>query len=478
MDQKREKGNRSFSLVVTSVLCLVASPVWAAEVTVPVRETGPVSEVNLVRLEDLIQRARERSPEILAMKADWLAQKKRVWIDSSLPDPMGEYDLMGSDRETRVGPEMQRFVISQDIPFPWKLYEKGKMAHEEARAVYQRYRAIERDILNQITKLYYELYFVDASIEVIEEIKELLKNFENVAQARYGNLSGSQRDVAKAQAEVSMSLEKLFMLRQEREKVVAMIHAFLDEDPMSSMGKAVLPSEKPKLEHSLVELVNLAVQNRQEIKEMEAMAAKSKHGKRLAKLAYIPDLSIGFEYIRVGGGTTTEEMDGQDQWMFPLRINIPLWQNRIIPEIQEAQKRQEAAQARLVQAKNETFYEVKEAYYRFDAARKISELYDTAIVPQAKLALSADQAGYESGKSGFLDLLDSERVYLNAKLTHVQFFTEALKSHADLVRATGLDLSSLRAPEGRSNPEAEIASSPPKAAPRNDVPTGSEGIEP
>jgi outer membrane protein TolC len=71
---------------------------------------------------------------------------------------------------------------------------------------------------------------------------------------------------------------------------------------------------------------------------------------------------------------------------------------------------------------------------------KISELYETAVIPQANLALSADKAGYEGGTSDFLNLLDSERVFLNAKLTHVQFFTEALKSHADLVRATGLDL--------------------------------------
>jgi hypothetical protein len=35
--------------------------------------------------------------------------------------------------------------------------------------------------------------------------------------------------------------------------------------------------------------------------------------------------------------------------------------------------------------------------------------------------------------------LDSERVYLNAALTEIEIFTEAVKSYADLVRATGLD---------------------------------------
>ena len=93
-----------------------------------------------------------------------------------------------------------------------------------------------------------------------------------------------------------------------------------------------------------------------------------------------------------------------------------------------------------IAAKNQTFFEVKDAYYRFQSAAKIADLYAAAIIPQAKLALSADQAGYEGSKAGFLDLLDSERVYLNAKLSGIQFQAETLKAYADLLWATGLDL--------------------------------------
>jgi outer membrane protein TolC len=235
-----------------------------------------------------------------------------------------------------------------------------------------------------------------------------------------------------------MSLEKLYKLKQERESVAAMINSLLDQDPMTPIGKATLP-EKPTLKLSLIELVNLAVENRQEIKEAEAIVSKSSHNKRLAQLAYIPDLNVGFEYTWVKSGTTTDPMDGRDSWMFPLRFTVPIWQNRIIPEIQEAGEMLKANQAKLLSAKNAAFFEVKDAYYRYDAAMKVADLYEDAVIPQAQLALSADQAGYEANKSDFLNLLDSERVYLNAKLSKIQFFTEALKGYSDLVRATGLD---------------------------------------
>jgi outer membrane protein, heavy metal efflux system len=401
------------------------------------------SQTRPISLDRLIQAAKERNPEIIAAKAEWLAAKKRIWIDTSLPDPMAGYDIMGGMTETRVGPQEQRFMVSQEIPFPLKLYEKGKIASSEAKAAFQKYQAIKRDVLNDLTKFYYELYFVDASIETIEEIKEILKRFEGVAQSRYANLSGGQRDVAKAQAEVSMSLEKLFVLRQQRESIAAMINAIMDQDPMTELGRAELP-EKPVLDQSLMELINLAVANRQEIKEMEAMVAGSKHKKRLAALQFIPDIDVGFQYTAVGSGSTMSPENGKDSWMFPLRINLPIWFNKNVPQVQEAQNMLGADRARVQAAKNTSFYEVKDAYYRFDSATKLVELYEVALIPQAKLALSSDQAGYEGGKSDFLNLLDSERVYLNAKLAYIRFLTESLKSYSDLARAAGLDLNDVQ----------------------------------
>jgi outer membrane protein TolC len=394
-----------------------------------------------LRLPDLIQQALEKNPEIAAAKAEWLASKKAILASWALPDPMGGYDIMGSMVETAAGPQEQNFMISQEIPFPAKLWEKRKEAKAESQAVYARYRAFERDITNKLTQLYYQLYYIDASLDTLVEVKELLKKIEGVAQARYSNLSGTQRDVAKAQTEFSMNLEKFYTLQQQRESVAAQMNALLDQDPMTAIGKAML-LPKPVVDRSLVELINLAVQNRQEIKEAEAMAAKTRYSKRLAQLAYFPDVNVGFQYTQVG--KDMPEQSGKDTWMFPLRFDIPLWQNRIIPEIQEAKKLEEAQKAKLLGVKNQTFFEVKDAFYRFTSASKIADLYEVAIVPQSKLALSADQAGYESGKTDFLDFLDSERVYLNAKLSQVQFYTEALKAYADLSWATGLDLSNAK----------------------------------
>ncbi len=412
------------------VISLLGTNIFAAETPL----------VPTVKLEDLMEAAKARNPDVIAVKADWLAGRKRILIDSSLEDPMGGYDIMGAMTETRVGPQKNRFTISQQVPFPVKLWEKGKMAADEAHAALARYQATERDVLNELRKLYYGLYEIDASLQALEEVKDVLKKAESLAEARYSNLNGTQRDVAKAQAEVSMSLEKIFMLEHERAVITSRIRALLDEeDILEEIGRASQP-EKPVLRHSLMELLNLGVQKRQEIQEMEALVSKSRRAKRLAQWSFVPDVNIGFEYTQVGSGDTSDPMDGRDSWMIPLRVNLPLWFHRNVAEIQEAEQKLEASQARLAKAKAGTADQIKQAYHTFISASKISELYETAVIPQAKLALSADQASYESGKGDFLELLDSERVYLNAKLSRIRIFSEMLKSYSDLVRAAGLDL--------------------------------------
>lgn len=429
-------------VLISSVsMALVSGPTWAQTAAGDAIESqaDPNFEAGWVKLDELIEMAERQNPDIREAHALWQVDEKKIPQSWALPDPMVGMDVMGEMTETAVGPEENRIMVSQQVPFPLKLVEKRNLAKETSEAAKQNYLAVRRDVLNDLRQTFYSLYEVDASLEVIDEIHELLKKFEAVAQARYSNRQGTQRDVAKSQAEVSMTLEQVYMLEQKRETLAALINSILDRSPLLGLGPASRP-DLPSLEKTLPELITYALQNRQEIKEMEAMVQKSRHNKNLAKLNWVPDVDVGFTYTWVGGGTSMSPDDGKDSWMFPLRVNVPLWQNRLIPALQEAQKEIEAAKAKLLGTQNETFYEVKDAFVRYTTATKIAILYDTAVIPQAKLALASDQAGYEAGETDFLNVLDSERVYLNAKLTHVKVYAEALRSYSDLVRATGLEM--------------------------------------
>lgn len=392
-----------------------------------------------VALEDLIREVLANNRELQAAREELQAARHRVPQSSALPDPVLGYAIMGPDLETRLGPQRGIYEFEQMVPFPGKLIEKRGMAAAEVEAASARFKLVERDVIFRVSEVYYDLYTLDATLQVVEEVKQVLKNFESIASARYSSQKGEQRDVAKAQVEVSETLEKIYMLNQQRESLVAMLNALLNRRPPGSFA-GFRSSELPVLSLSLSDLLQKARENRPELLEAMAMRKREQHAKTLAKYEYAPDISIGFQYTKIGEGMTSEPDDGKDAWMIPLKFTFPLWQNRIVPVIQEAKSNLKASEAKLEQTENFTDYEIKNAYYRFTSAKKIIELYQNALIPEAELAFRSDQAGYEGGKTDILNLIDSERVYLNAKIVYYQVLAETLKNFAAIERITGMGL--------------------------------------
>jgi len=418
--------------VLVAGLSTPAAELWAQT------EAMQLQEVSLdpVRLEDFIREASESNPEILAAKNRWEAARRQIVQAWSLPDPVAGIDVMGEMTETRVGPQDNRMMVSQEIPFPLKLWKRRQAAKENAAAAYEEYRAVEREVRYRLQSAFYGLYEADTSIRVIQDIHDVLKKAEGTAQSLYAKGEGSQRDAAKAQVETSMTLEQLYELQVRQESFAAEINMLLNRDPLERFGAPVKP-EKPELGKTMPELVRLAEENREEILRARALVRKGKAGKALARMENIPDLQAGFSYTWVGSGMTEDPEDGKNSWMFPLAVNIPLWQPRVIAMIQEAENELRAAMADEQSAENQAAYEIRAAFARYSAASRITTLYETAIIPQAEVALRSDQAGYEAGKTDFLNLLDSERVYLNANLGYAKIYTEMLRGFAELQRVSG-----------------------------------------
>lgn len=393
-------------------------------------------------LRALVAEALERNPELHAAREQWRAARMRIPQASALPDPLVGYMIMGEMLETRVGPQEDVFEAEQLVPFPGKLWQRRRIAAAEAQASKSQLQATERDIVRNVSDAYYDLYALDAMIQAVEEIESVLKRFEAIAQARYAAEGGSQRDVAKAQAEASDALQRLLMLRQQRQTTAALINTLVDRDPQAPLERVESPV-LPTLALTLEQLLAMARKHRPELGEAQAQVNRGRHANSLAKLEYMPDLSVGFQYNVIGAGQTSDPDDGRDAWMVPLKITVPLWQHRLIPGVLEAKRSLRASEARLAQAQNITEYEVTGAYQRFTAAKQVAEIYEHALIPETDLALHSDQAGYEAGRVDVLNVIDSQRMALNTRIAYYQSLADALKSFAALERAVGTHLPAL-----------------------------------
>jgi outer membrane protein TolC len=88
---------------------------------------------------------------------------------------------------------------------------------------------------------------------------------------------------------------------------------------------------------------------------------------------------------------------------------------------------------------------VQEAYVRLESAAARAALLRTSIEPQSEQALDVSRVGYQADRGGFLDIIDNQRLVIDARLGYYRALAEMEQARADLERAVGAPIDTRRA---------------------------------
>ena len=392
-------------------------------------------ETSVSSLSSLIKEALALNPEILSTKNAFESASARIPQAASLNDPMieYEYDKITADRML-TGDPMKTFSVTQDIPFPTKLYLRAKIASKLAKMAYENYKAKERDVIARVKSAYSELALIYKTIEINKENKDVLDQLSKTATTRYGAGQGTQADALKAQVELARVDNELIMLEQKRLTAQAKLDVLLNRDPRSDLG---VPLAEPaiKFTRTLDDFYHLALDNNPELKAYRYAVDRGKAAYDLSLNEYLPDFTVKFRQMVDKGRAEN------GAWAGMVGVTIPLW----FFEKQSFGVKEMKSDLAMIKAEykgkeNSILFEVNDAYARAVANKKLIELYETAFIPQAQEAVNVAMKGYESGKSDFLSFLDSQRMLINFKLDHYQAILDLRIALADLERAVGTDV--------------------------------------
>ena len=142
-----------------------------------------------------------------------------------------------------------------------------------------------------------------------------------------------------------------------------------------------------------------------------------------------PDLTVSV------GAKRNEEL-GLNQAVFGVSIPIPVF-DRNQGNLKEALSRTEKARDELIALRVQQETLLAEAYERLVSSRQSVETLKTDILPGAQSAFDAATKGFEFGKFGFLDVLDSQRTLVQAKFQYVDALLEAHLAMSDIERILG-----------------------------------------
>ena len=396
---------------------------------------SPVHGAELLSLKNAIREALAANPEILAAKKASEAASARILQAASLKDPLLEleYDRIGADRDLSGHP-MTMYAISQEVPFPTKLYYRAKIASRLARMAYETYRAKERGIIAQVKSAYAELFLVSMSIGITKENKSILGQFSSIATTRYSVGKGTQADALKAQVELAKIENELIMLEQKRLTAQARLDVLLNRDPsleiVISLSEITI-TRPPTLD----ELYLLAKNSNPELKAYHYGIERGEAALKLSLNEFMPDLMVQFRQMVAHG-----DLQG-GMWAGTLGITLPLWflQKQVFG-VKEMKSELDMVKAEAQMKQNMVLFEVRDTYARAESNYKIAELYQSSFIPQAEATVQAAIKGYESGKEDFLNLLDSQRMLTEFKLDRYKAMAEFVTAVADLERAVGREI--------------------------------------
>jgi cobalt-zinc-cadmium efflux system outer membrane protein len=370
----------------------------------------------------------------------WKAELEREPQVTSLPDPRFNYTYFIEEVETRVGPQRQKFGLAQMFPWFGKLRLQGTAAAEAAAAAQQDYEKTKLALFYRVKAAYHEYWYLAQAITVTEQNLKLVKNLEAVARTRFKAGATPSSAVIQAQVEIGKLDDRLQSLESLRKPIVAKLNAVLNRPTHLLLP---WPRSLPKFAVAFTdeEALQRLAENNPDLRRLGHLVAKEEAGIKLAKKDYYPDITLGVDYVQTEEARMAGASDsGKDAVMAMVSVNLPIWYGKYRAAEREARRRKAAAEKDREDTGKRLEADLELALYHFrDAQRKI-DLYGDTLVPKAEQSLKAVLQEFEAGSTGFISLIDAQRLLLEFQLAHQRAQADRGQRLAEIEMLTGQEI--------------------------------------
>lgn len=405
-----------------------------------------------IHLPALIEMGIHRNPSVNIAMADWRAVIETYPQATALPDPMIRYDYFGESVETRVGPQKQRLGFSQSFPFPGTLRTAGGVVLKEVDIARIQYEQAIRDFIVDMKLHFFELSYLQNAIDITRQNQDLMNHILRVASTQYAKNEVTYNDVLKAESQLAQLSYDLILLQELATVEEAKITALIDLPTRISFGP-LASGHVSFTKLSVDDLERLALEHRQEIKISEHKVSKSADVIRLAKYQTKPKFSLNLMTVDTDDALNPSMPDsGKDPWSVGVDMTLPWWISKNRSRIREAEFRREAAVESKRQLENSTRSGVAAIYFRMENARRLIDLYEGSLIPQAEKAMEIAETWERDDVKDISGFLETQSVWLNFNLARLRAVTDYLQYQARLERLVGISLNDVGTEKGTIMP--------------------------
>lgn len=391
-------------------------------------------------VEAYINFALSQNAGVQAARKSMEAAAMRVPQAASLKDPMlsvSGWPFYPYVPQTAAGRVTAEAMVSQEVPWFGKLRAQSEAAEAEVNMARAQLAAAELEVIEQVSRGYYQLYFVEQSIQITEQNRNLLKDVLQIADARYRTNTTSQQDVLRLQAELSTIDSDIIRLRQELDSTRAELAQLLHVSPETPFEttRQLVAQDVPR---DLDRLYKQAIAARPELHEQLAAIERDRFKVERAQLEYYPDLTFGAQWGEMTANRSlAPSADGLDMVGINISGNLPVYRNRISAGVREAEAQAVASARQYDQLRDQTQRDVKSLFAQVNSQHEMARLFRESIIPKTQQALDVAIREYQVGTTEFVQMIDNWRELLRLQIMHQQLEAQLRQSLASLERVVG-----------------------------------------
>ena len=402
-----------------------------------IRTQLPHEPDGVISLQSTLERALMQSPELMGSAygvraAEGATQQAGAWANPTFELTAEEFGGSGA----RKGYEAAQTtaLLSQTLEWGGKRGSRRHVAQAEARLVGWDYEAKRLDVLISTKKAYVDVLLAQGQLSLAQSLLVLAEDVRLAAAKRVQSGKVPPLEETKAGVEVASALiardRALRELDTARRRLASTWGANL---PLFREAGGDLDAVK---EVPSVEALAATLERTPEVARWKDEVALSRKSLAVAKSERISDISLN-------AGISRFEEDGSHAFTAGLSLPLPLF-NRNAGGILAASHQATRVDYEQRAARLRVETDLVEAHNRLAMARAEAVTTKEELLPGAQQAFDTAKTGYQEGKLGYLEMLDTQRTLGEAKSRYPDVLAAYHKAAADLERLTGTPLNTIQ----------------------------------
>jgi outer membrane protein, heavy metal efflux system len=387
---------------------------------------------------DVLHRAFLANGDLESSYFEWNAAVQRIEIASAYPNSnvnlgysytFSSEQMKTFDRQTFSA----GFDSMENLSLPSKVRQKGQVALDEARTSGERFRAAKFDLQRRVLSAWADYVLLAEQQRIQQQRRSLDQIALDTARARV-MAGGPQQDLLRAEVAQRESEDAGKNIEAELAASRAMLNGMLARQPDAPLAAPAALPQPREIPADDAALLAAAVDQSPELAALAQQVAGRTDALELARMQWIPDINPSL----VLSGSIAQTIGAG--------IVLPTKIKAIQGGIKEAEAMLRGSQATLRQARSDRAGSFVATLVGLRNAERQASLFEGTILPLTERVLGIVRQHYSAGSATYSDLIDAQRMVLDARLVVAEARAMREKRLAELEALMGTDVETLNAP--------------------------------